>query len=145
MLKKTWSSVASASRVDDNEVISSGGAINGSAVSWSNTSKKSAKSKSQIKSRHFGNSNNLDKLKFLTSKAKKAFNCLRQAFTKASILQYFDLECHIRIETDALGYAIKGVLNQLISNQVTSDGTIGSNVDWYPVVYFSRKMIPGET
>ena len=43
------------------------------------------------------------------------------------------------------GYTIGGVLSQLTSNQVISDGTIGSNVDWHPVAYFSRKMIPAET
>ena len=43
------------------------------------------------------------------------------------------------------GYAIGGVLSQLTSNQVTLDDVIGLNVDWYPVAYFSRKMIPAET
>ena len=57
-----------------------------------------------------------EKPKFLTSKAKEAFNRLRQAFTKASILRYFDPECHIQIETNASGYAIRGVLSQLTPN-----------------------------
>ena len=35
------------------------------------------------------------------------------AFTKAPILRHFDPKCHIRIETDGLGYVIGGVLNQL--------------------------------
>ena len=43
---------------------------------------------------------------FLIPKARTAFNRLQLAFTKALILWYFDLECHIRIETDALGYTI---------------------------------------
>ena len=47
----------------------------------------------------------------LTSNAKKAFNHLKLAFIKAPILQYFDLESHIRIETDVSGYAIGGVLS----------------------------------
>ena len=50
---------------------------------------------------------------FLTSEAKLAFAELRQAFVKAPILHHFDLECHIRIETDVLRYAIGGVLSQL--------------------------------
>ena len=61
-------------------------------------------------------------------------------FTEAPILQYFDPECHIRIETDALGYAIGGVLSQLTSDYLTSD-----QGQWYPVAYFLRKMIPAET
>ena len=140
MLKTTGSSVASASRVDNDEVVGDGGAIGRSDVS-----KKSAKSKSRTKSRYLGNSNNSEESKFLTYDTKKAFNHLRQAFTKAPILQHFDPECHIRIETDASGYAIGRVLNQLTSNYVISDGTIGSNVDWHSVAYFFKKMIPAET
>ena len=51
---------------------------------------------------------------FFTPGARLAFTKLRQAFLKAPILYYFDPERHIRIETDALGYAISGVLSQLI-------------------------------
>ena len=75
------------------------------------------------------------------SKAKEAFNRLRQAFTKVPILQNFDLECYIWIETKASGYTIRRVLSQLTQNQVTSDKTNGSNIDWYLVAYFFRKMI----
>ena len=87
----------------------------------------------------------MEEPKFLTSNAKKTFNRLKQAFTKAPILQHFDPECHIRIETDASGYAIGRVLSQLTLNQVISEGAIGLNVDWHPVAYFSSKMIPAET
>ena len=124
MLKTTGSSVTSASRVDDNEVVGGGGAIG-----RSDTSRKSDKSKSRTKSGHLGNSNNSKEHKFLTSNGRETFNRLRQAFTKAPILRHFDLECHIRIETNASGYAIGEVLSQQTSNQVISDGTIGSNVD----------------
>ena len=48
---------------------------------------------------------------FLISNAKKTFNHLWLAFIKAPIFQHFDLESHIRIETNALGYAIGGVLS----------------------------------
>ena len=58
---------------------------------------------------------------FLTLGAKKVFNKLRQAFTKAPILQHFDPKCHIQIETDASGYAIGGVLSQLIFDHLTSN------------------------
>ena len=136
ILKTTGSSVESASRVDDIEVVSSGD------PGRSDVSKKSAKSKSRTKS---GNSNDLGKRKLLTSDTREGFNRLRQAFTKATIFRYFDPEYHIRIETDLSGYAIKGVLSQLTPHQVTSDDKIGSNVNWYPVTYFFRKMIPAET
>ena len=47
----------------------------------------------------------------LTLVTKKAFNHLRHVFTQVPILQYFDLQWHIRIETDASGYAIDRVLS----------------------------------
>ena len=73
---------------------------------------------------------------FLTPEAKLAFTKLRQAFLKAPILHHFDLERHIRIETDVSGYAIGGVLSQLTSDD---------SGRWHPVAFFSCKMIPAET
>ena len=58
---------------------------------------------------------------FLTPGAREALNQLRQAFTKALILRYFNPEYHIQIETDASGYTIEGVLSQLNSNHLTSN------------------------
>ena len=73
---------------------------------------------------------------YLTLDTKKAFNYLCHAFTQASILSYFDFEQHIRIETNALGYAISGVLCQLI---------LGNLGQWHLVAYYSRKMILAKT
>ena len=73
---------------------------------------------------------------FLTPRAKLAFTELRQAFLKAPILHHFDPERHIRIEMDASGYAIGGVLSQLTSDNLGR---------WHPVAFFSRKMISAET
>ena len=50
---------------------------------------------------------------FMTLEAKLAFSQLREAFTKTSILHYFDLERYIWIKIDALDYAIGGILSQL--------------------------------
>ena len=72
---------------------------------------------------------------FLTANAKQAFTWLQQAFIKVPILSHFDPEHHIRIETNAFGYAIKGVLSEL-----TSDSG-----QWNPAAYFSRKRIPAKT
>ena len=55
---------------------------------------------------------------FLTTNTRKAFTKLRQAFVEALILNHFDPEHHIRIEMDALGYAISGILSQLISDDL---------------------------
>lgn len=75
----TGLSIVSALRVDDNEVVSGSGGIKADSrsVDWSNMSRKLAKSKNRAKSRYLGNSNNLGEHKFLISRARKAFNCLR--------------------------------------------------------------------
>ena len=76
-----------------------------------------------------GNSN------FLTLEAKLAFLRLGSAFIEASILHYFDTEHYTRIETDASGYTIDGILSQL-----TSEFS-----HWHLIAFFSKKMIPVET
>ena len=48
---------------------------------------------------------------YLTPDARQVFTQLRQAFTKALILQHFDPECHIWIKTNASGYAFDDVLS----------------------------------
>ena len=50
---------------------------------------------------------------YLTPYTRQAFTQLRQAFTKAPILQHFDSECYIRIRTNTSGYAIGRILSQL--------------------------------
>ena len=83
---------------------------------------------------------------FLTYKAKAAFNRLQLAFSKASILQYFDLECYIWIENDALGYAIGDMLSQLASK--TSLDRVVTKTDlgrWHPVAFYFKKIIPVKT
>ena len=114
------------------------------------TSKSQNLAKSGKKLSKNGNSTNFnateDRPKFLTPDARTAFNRLRLAFTEAPILRHFDPECHIRIETDALGYAISRVLSQLTSG-TNPDGVV-TKADlgqWHPVAFFSRKMIPAET
>lgn len=46
----------------------------------------------------------------LNGKALAAFQWLRQAFQEASILQHFDPEQPIIVETDTLEFAIKAIL-----------------------------------
>ena len=104
-MKTTESSIVSTSRVDDDEVVGGEGAVDrgvvgrgaigGGAVGRLDRLKKSAKSKSQTKSGHLGNSNNSEESKFLISKAKEAFDCLKQAFTKAPIFWHFDSDYYI--------------------------------------------------
>ena len=85
-------------------------------------------------------------LSFLTSGAREAFNRIQLVFTKAPILRHFDPECHIRIKTDKLGYAIGCVLSQLASKTSPDGVVINTNLgQWHPVAFFSRKMILAET
>ena len=84
--------------------------------------------------------------KFLTTNAKRAFNRLRLAFTKASILWHFDLKCHIWIETDASGYAISGMLNKLTLGTNPNEIITKANLNqWYLVAFFLKKIIPAKT
>ena len=48
---------------------------------------------------------------FLIANARSAYIKLRKAFFEALILNHFDPERYIRIETDASGYAIGGILS----------------------------------
>ena len=151
-LKTTGSSDSApkAFRVDGNEVVGVGGRAN-KTVKDSSKSKKLKNEKSEIWTR-FSDIEATEELMFLTLDARKIFNHLRQPFIKAPILRHFDPECHIWIKTDALGYAIGGVLSQLSTNWVTPDepnswaknSTKSDFGQWYPVAYFSRKMIPAE-
>ena len=109
MLKTTESSEKSVSRAfktDDNEVVEIGSKTNGTVVNLS-------KNKKSRNLTHVSNIGATRESNFLTFATKKAFNHLGLAFIKALILRHFDLESHIRIETDALSYAIGGVSSQL--------------------------------
>ncbi len=96
---------------------------------------------------------NSSRTDFLTPEAKKAFIYLRKAFIKTLILRHFDIKCHIRIKTDASGYAIGGVLSQMTSDQHSSDYVTHKDPNcskskigqWHPIAFFSQKMIPTET
>ena len=73
---------------------------------------------------------------YLTPKARLRFTKLMKAFTKVPILQHFNPECYIQMETDASGYDISGVLSQLILDNLGQ---------WHPIAFYSQKMIPLET
>ena len=60
---------------------------------------------------------------FFTPEARLAFTQLRQAFVEAPILYHFNTKSHIRIETNALGYAISSILSQL-SSGTRPDGVV---------------------
>ena len=55
---------------------------------------------------------------FLIPKTKLGFTKLRQPFFKTLIFHHFDLQSHIRIETDIANHAIGGVSSQLTSDDL---------------------------
>ena len=94
-------------KTDYNKVVGSGsGRANRTVVNLS-------KNKKSKKLTHMPNIGVTNESNFLIFNAKKAINYLWLVFIKAPILQYFDLESYIRIETDGSGYIIDGVLSQL--------------------------------
>jgi hypothetical protein len=48
-----------------------------------------------------------------TREADAALQKVKRAFTEAPILQHFDAEEPITFQTDASGFAIAGILNQI--------------------------------
>ena len=110
---------------ESDEISSSGGSGGGGNNCEDGTVKKLLRSK------------NLNKATgYLTSNARQTFIKLKQVFTKALILQHFDSEYHIWIETDASSYAISRILGQL---------TLDNLGQWQLVAYYSQKMILAET
>ncbi len=125
--------------------VSSANRINGSNENLSNTKK--LKNQARLKKPTLTKANSFE-TDFLTSEVKEAFIHLQKAFTKPLILRYFDLERHIRIKTDALGYVIGTVLswinlNQPFSNFVThknhSDFSKSEIGQWYSVAFFLER------
>ena len=82
---------------------------------------------------------------FLNLKARTAFIRLRLAFIKTPILWHLDLEWHIRIEINALGYVIGDVPSQFVfgtrPNEVLTKTDLSQ---WHLVAFFFRKMIPAK-
>ncbi len=148
---------------DGNAGDASDGRVGGSIKNLSTVAKlaKSKKSKltklkksDLIKTQNFARANSSG-MDFLTFEAKKAFIHLWKAFIKASIFKHFDSECQIRIETEALKYAIGRVLSQIILDQHSSSLVIHEDPNsdflkseigqWHLVALFSQKMIYVET
>ena len=48
----------------------------------------------------------------MTGEAREAFKRLKNAFSSAPVLRHFDPNKPIRVETDASGFAIAGILSQ---------------------------------
>ncbi|SLM34639.1 gag polymerase env [Lasallia pustulata] len=73
----------------------------------------------------------------LSKTALEAFKTLKEAFTNAPLLRYFDENKPMRVETDASAFVIGGILMQ----QFEIDG----HFHWLPVAYYSKKLLDTET
>lgn len=69
--------------------------------------------------------------------ARAAFQLLKDKFSSGPLLVHFDPRLPCRIETDASGFAISGILSQ------PRPGKNGK-VQWHPVAFYSRKMSSAE-
>jgi transposase InsO family protein len=72
----------------------------------------------------------------MTDEAREAFQALKDAFTSAPMLRHYNPEKPIRVETDASGFAIAGVLRQPDDDECQAH--------WHPVAFYSRKLTPIE-
>jgi hypothetical protein len=72
-----------------------------------------------------------------TARADAAFRALKVCFAEEPLLAHYDPDRRSRVETDASGGAIGGVLTQAYE---TPEG----RTRWRPVAFFSRKMTPAE-
>ena len=70
----------------------------------------------------------------LSEKARTAFCKLRASFTTIPILTHFQLDRRTKVEVDASGKAIAGILSQYALEEQ----------EWRPVDFFSRKLIAAE-
>ncbi len=68
----------------------------------------------------------------MTPEARRSFQELVATFTTSPFLVPFDAKRPIKLETNASGYAISGILSQK------------QEIEWKVVAYFSRKMIDAE-
>lgn len=66
--------------------------------------------------------------------AIESFNKIKQKFTMASMLIYYNPLWKIMLECDASGYAVSGIIFQLIS----------SSGQWHSITFWLQKMNPVE-
>ena len=73
----------------------------------------------------------------LGTKGTEAFQKLKDAFLGVPILAHFERNRETRVEVDASGGAISGILSQLVPNEAGVP-------QWRPIDFYSRKLIQAE-
>ena len=74
----------------------------------------------------------------LTKEVRTTFEELKVAFTTAPVLQHYNANLLVRLETDASGFAILGILSQQ-NNEESPE-----KCHWHPVAFWSCQMSPVE-
>ena len=72
----------------------------------------------------------------ISPEAQEAFQQLKDAFQTAPTLRHFDPELPCRVETDASGRALSGIVHQPVEFE--------AKTQWHPVAFFSRKLNSAE-
>ena len=73
----------------------------------------------------------------LSKAAMEAFKALKEAFTSARLLRYFNENKPMRVKTDTSAFAIGGILTQQFE--------VDSHLHWLLVAYYSKKLLDTET
>lgn len=73
----------------------------------------------------------------LDDKSLKSFQDLKDSFIDVPILAHFESDRPTRVEVDASGGAISGILSQLVPRE-------GHPPQWRPIDFFSKKLIQAE-
>jgi transposase InsO family protein len=73
----------------------------------------------------------------LSKEAQDSFVALKAAFSEGPVLRHFDPKKPTRLETDASGYAISGIISQQHPDP-------SQRLQWHPVAFYSRKMAAAE-
>ncbi|CAA9373459.1 hypothetical protein AVDCRST_MAG94-4350 [uncultured Leptolyngbya sp.] len=74
----------------------------------------------------------------MTKEAREAFHVLRATFTTAPLLAHYDQTKPLRVETDASGVGIAGIISQQAKEELKQS-------HWHPIAFYSRKLSPAES
>ena len=73
----------------------------------------------------------------LSKAAMVVFKALKESFTSAPLLRYFDKNKVMRVKTDVSAFAIGGILTQRFE--------VDGHLHWLLVAYYSKKLLDTET
>jgi hypothetical protein len=80
-----------------------------------------------------------------TTEMKEVFWRLQSEFTKAPVLTHFSYKKRIRLETDASGYAIAGIISQPAAGPTSGEKEERvKDRDWHPIAFWLRIMADPE-